>query len=137
MPLFVEELTKMILESGFIREADDRYELTAPLPTLAIPVTLHDSLLARLDRLNTAKTVAQLGAAIGRQFSYELLRAVWPMDEAILQQALGQLVETELLYQRGLPPRRRMYSSMPSSKKPPINPCSRVCGSSTISRSRR
>jgi len=73
------------------------------LPTLAIPVTLHDSLIARLDRLNTAKTVAQLGAAIGRQFSYELLRAIWPMDEATLQQALGQLVETELLYQRGLP----------------------------------
>jgi predicted ATPase len=104
VPLFVEELTKMVLESGFLREADDRYELTGPLPTLAIPVTLHDSLIARLDRLNTAKTVAQLGAAIGRQFSYELLRAVWSMDEATLQQALGQLVETELLYQRGLPP---------------------------------
>ncbi|MGH8070650.1 MAG: AAA family ATPase [Candidatus Entotheonellia bacterium] len=104
VPLFVEELTKMVLESGFIREADDRYELTGPLPTLAIPATLHDSLMARLDRLNTAKTVAQLGAAVGRQFSYELLRAVRPMDEATLQQALGQLVETELLYQRGLPP---------------------------------
>jgi class 3 adenylate cyclase/tetratricopeptide (TPR) repeat protein len=104
VPLFVEELTKMILESGFLREADDRYELTGPLPTLAIPVTLHDSLIARLDRLNTAKTVAQLGAAIGRQFSYELLRAVWPVDEATLRHALGELVETELVYQRGLPP---------------------------------
>jgi len=59
----------MVLESGFISEADDRYELTGPLPPLAIPVTLHDSLIARLDRLNTAKTVAQLGAGIGRQFS--------------------------------------------------------------------
>ena len=108
VPLFVEELTKMVLESGFISEADERYELTGPLPTLAIPVTLHDSLIARLDRLNTAKTVAQLGAAIGRQFSYELLRAIWPMDEATLQQALGQLVETELLYQRG-PPSQATY----------------------------
>jgi predicted ATPase/class 3 adenylate cyclase len=104
VPLFVEELTKMVLESGFIREADDRYELTGPLPTLAIPTTLHDSLMARLDRLNLAKTVAQLGAAVGRQFSYELLLAVRPMDEATLQQALGQLVETELLYQSGQPP---------------------------------
>jgi hypothetical protein len=97
-------MTKMVLESGFISEADDRSKLTRLLPTLTIPGTLHDSLIARLDRLNTAKTVAQLGAAIGRQFSYEFLRAVWPMDEATLQQALGQLVETELLYQRGLPP---------------------------------
>jgi TOMM system kinase/cyclase fusion protein len=104
VPLFVEELTKMVLESGFISEVEDRYELTGPLPPLAIPVTLHDSLIARLDRLNTAKTVAQLGAAIGRQFSYELLRAVCPMEEATLQQALGQLVDTELLYQTGLPP---------------------------------
>jgi predicted ATPase len=104
VPLFVEELTKMVLESGFISETDDRYELTGPLPPLAIPVTLHDSLLARLDRLNTAKTVAQLGATIGRQFSYELLQAVWPLDEATLQQALGQLVDTELLYQNGLVP---------------------------------
>jgi len=104
VPLFVEELTKMVLESGFVNEADDRYELAGPLPPLAIPLTLHDSLLARLDRLNTAKTVAQLGAAIGRQFSYELLQAVWPLDEAALQQALGQLVDTELLYQSGLVP---------------------------------
>ncbi len=104
VPLFVEELTKMVLESGFISEPDDRYELTGPLPPLAIPVTLHDSLLARLDRLSTAKTVAQLGAAIGRQFSCELLRAVWPLDEATLQQALEQLVDTELLYQNGLVP---------------------------------
>jgi predicted ATPase len=104
VPLFVEELTKMVLESGYINETDDRYELAGPLPPLAIPITLHDSLLARLDRLNTAKTVAQLGAAIGRQFSYDLLHAVWPLDEASLQQALGQLVDTELLYQSGLVP---------------------------------
>jgi class 3 adenylate cyclase/predicted ATPase len=104
VPLFVEELTKMILESGFLSEIGDRYMLTGPLPELAIPATLQDSLMARLDRLNAAKTVAQLAAAIGRQFSYELLSAVWPMDETTLRHGLGQLVDTELLYQSGVPP---------------------------------
>jgi class 3 adenylate cyclase/predicted ATPase len=104
VPLFVEELTKMVLESGILREAHDRYELTGPLPALAIPATLQDSLMARLDRLGTGKLVAQVGATIGRGFSYELLRAVSPVDEATLQQGLGRLVEAELLYQRGLPP---------------------------------
>jgi predicted ATPase len=104
VPLFVEELTKMVLESGLLKEAEDRYELTGPLPALAIPATLQDSLMARLDRLNAAKTVAQLAAAIGRQFSYELLWAVWPMDETTLRHGLSQLVDTELLYQSGVPP---------------------------------
>jgi class 3 adenylate cyclase/predicted ATPase len=104
VPLFVEELTKMVLESGWLREADGQYELTGPLPSLAIPTTLHDSLMARLDRQVTAKPVAQLGATIGRQFSYELLQAVSPLDEATLQDALWRLVQAELLYQRGLPP---------------------------------
>ena len=104
VPLFVEELTKTVLESGFLREADGAYELTTPLPPLAIPATLHDSLMARLDRLSTVKTVAQIGAIIGRTFAYEVLQAVAPLDEATLQQSLRQLVEAELLYQRGLPP---------------------------------
>jgi predicted ATPase len=104
VPLFVEELTKMVLESGFLHEANGSYEFTAPLPPLAIPATLHDSLMARLDRLSTVKTVAQLGAAIGRTFAYELLQAVAPLDEAILQHGLQQLVAAELVYQRGLPP---------------------------------
>ena len=63
--------------------------------------------MARLDRLNTAKEIAQIGAAIGREFSYDLIRAVSPLDEASLQQALAKLVEAELLYQRGLPPQVR------------------------------
>jgi predicted ATPase len=104
VPLFVEELTKMILESELLREVDDRYELTGPLPPLAIPATLHDSLVTRLDRWPTAKPVAQLGATIGRQFSFELIQAVSLADDATLRQALGQLVEAELLHQRGLLP---------------------------------
>ena len=69
VPLFIEELTKTILESGVLRDAGNRYELTGPLPAVAIPSTLHASLLARLDRLASVKDVAQIGATIGREFS--------------------------------------------------------------------
>src|SRR4029079_2884608 len=104
VPLFVEELTKMVLESGLLQEREERYELIGLLPPLAIPTTLHDSLMARLDRLATVKSLAQLGATLGREFSYELLHAVSLGDEGTLQRGLHQLVEAELLYQRGLPP---------------------------------
>src|ERR1043166_8501868 len=104
VPLFVEELTKTVLESGLLRETQGHYELTGPLPPLAIPATLHDSLMARLDRLATVKAVAPLGAVLGSPFSYELVQAVTPLDEESLQQALARLVEAELLYQRGVPP---------------------------------
>jgi class 3 adenylate cyclase/tetratricopeptide (TPR) repeat protein len=104
IPLFVEELTKTVLESGFLRLADGRYELTGSLPALSIPATLQDSLMARLDRLVTAKGMAQLGAVIGRQFSYALIRAASQLDDTTLQRELGRLVEHEILYQRGLPP---------------------------------
>jgi TOMM system kinase/cyclase fusion protein len=104
VPLFVEELTKTVLESGLLREGEDCYELAGPLPPLAIPATLHDSLMARLDRLATVKDVVQLGATIGRTFSYELLQMVSPLDDAMLQHSLRQLVEAELVYQRGVPP---------------------------------
>jgi class 3 adenylate cyclase/tetratricopeptide (TPR) repeat protein len=104
VPLFVEELTKMVLESGLLREGEERYELTGPLPPLAIPVTLQDALRARLDRLVEGKAVAQLGAVLGRTFAYQLLRAVAPLDELELWRGLGQLVQTEVLYQRGVPP---------------------------------
>jgi len=104
VPLFVEELTKMVLESGLLQEREDRYDLTSPLPPLAIPATLHDSLLARLDRLATVKSLAQLGATLGREFSYELLQAVSSWDERTLQRGLHQLVAAEMLYQQGLPP---------------------------------
>ena len=104
VPLFVEELTKMVLESGLLQERDDRYDLTGPLPPLAIPTTLHDSLMARLDRLAAVKGLAQLGATLGREFAYALLQAVSPWDESTLRWGLHQLVEAELLYQQGLPP---------------------------------
>ena len=104
VPLFVEELTKMVLESGLLQERAESYELLGPLPPLAIPATLHDSLRARLDRLAAVKPLAQLGATLGREFSYALLQAVSPWDEATLRLGLQQLVEAELLYQRGLPP---------------------------------
>jgi predicted ATPase len=104
VPLFVEELSKMVVESGLVREAAGHYELAGPLPPLAIPSTLQDSLMARLDRLAPVREIAQLGATLGREFSYELLYAVSSLDEGTLQQGLRQLVEVELVYQRGLPP---------------------------------
>ena len=99
VPLFVEELTQMVLESGLVHEQDDRYVLTNALPSLAIPSTLYDSLMARLDRLGTAKEVAQLAATIGREFSYEVLRAISPLEETRLTGALNRLVDAELLDQ--------------------------------------
>jgi class 3 adenylate cyclase len=104
VPLFVEELTKMVLESGLLQERTKCYALTGPLPPLAIPATLHDSLMARLDRLAAVKAIAQPGATLGREIPYELLQAVSPWDEGILQRGLHQLVEAEFLYQLGLPP---------------------------------
>jgi class 3 adenylate cyclase/tetratricopeptide (TPR) repeat protein len=107
VPLYVEELTKMLLASPLLREAADQYELTGPLRTVAIPDTLQDALMARLDQLNRAKEVAQLGAVLEREFAYELLQAIAPQDEDTLQAGLAQLVAAELLYQRGRPPRAR------------------------------
>ncbi len=104
VPLFVEEMTRMVLESGLVKEKEGTYELIESLPSLAIPSTLQDSLMARLDRLGTDKQVAQLGATLGREFSYELIQAVSPMDEPTLQQGLVRLVDAELLYQRDFPP---------------------------------
>lgn len=104
IPLFVEELTKMVLESGWLKDEGEHYALTGPLPPLSIPTTLQASLTARLDRLEGVKEVAQLGATLGRAFTYELIRAAARLDEARLQERLAQLVDAELLYQRGLPP---------------------------------
>ncbi|MGE0827250.1 MAG: adenylate/guanylate cyclase domain-containing protein [Candidatus Binatia bacterium] len=99
VPLFVEELTKAVLEAEAVGA-----RRAVPLQTLGIPATLQDALMARLDRLGDAKEVAQLGATIGREFSYDLLQALAVVSETLLQQGLRQLVEAELIYQRGLPP---------------------------------
>jgi predicted ATPase len=104
VPLFTEELTKTVLESEFLGDAGDRYVLAAPLPPLAIPATLHDSLMARLDRLAPVKEVAQIGACIGREFDHELLAAVVSLPEAELQAALDRLVAAELVFRRGVAP---------------------------------
>jgi class 3 adenylate cyclase/tetratricopeptide (TPR) repeat protein len=103
-PLSLEELTKSVLESGLLRERNGQLELAGALPPLAIPMTLHDSLMARLDRLDSAKMIAQLGAALGREFSFELLQAIAPVDEDRLRGALTKLVDSELVYQSGQPP---------------------------------
>lgn len=105
VPLFVEELTRMVVESDLLRERDGHYDLSGPLPPLAIPSTLQDSLTARLDRLGDAREIAQLAATIGRDFPYELLRSIGSKDEASLQRALEMLVEAEVLYRRGVVPR--------------------------------
>jgi class 3 adenylate cyclase/tetratricopeptide (TPR) repeat protein len=107
VPLFVEELTKNVLESGLLIEDGERYRLDGPLPPLAIPSTLQDSLMARLDRLGLVKEIAQIGAAIGREFNYALLNAVVGRDEPSLRGALAQLEDAELLFCTGAPPDAR------------------------------
>jgi tetratricopeptide (TPR) repeat protein len=107
VPLFVEELTKMLLESDLLHQETERYTLTGPLSAVAIPTTLQDSLMARLDRLPMIREVAQLGAVLGREFAYEMLRALAGVEDTLLQERLAQLVDTELLYQRGRPPRAK------------------------------
>jgi predicted ATPase/class 3 adenylate cyclase len=104
VPLFIEELTKAVVESGILVEAGDRYSMTGPVATLAIPTTLQASLLARLDRLATTREVAQIAAALGRQFSHELISAVAQMPQTQLDDALAQLVRAELMFRRGTPP---------------------------------
>src|SRR5262249_38617354 len=95
-PLFVEELTKTVLEAGILGEDAEGYRLDGPLPPLAIPATLQDSLMARLDRLAAVKEIGQISAAIGREFSYSLLRALVGRDETALKGALAQLEHAEI-----------------------------------------
>ncbi|MGB3534543.1 MAG: adenylate/guanylate cyclase domain-containing protein [Microcoleaceae cyanobacterium] len=125
IPLFVEEMTKMVIESGWLKEAETGYQLMGTLPHLAIPDTLKGLLMERLDRLDTAKEVAQLGAIIGREFSYELLRSIalkqmevrgsstLAFDEYTITQGLERLVETRLLFMKGeLPTASYMFRNV-------------------------
>src|SRR5215469_12988590 len=107
VPLFVEELTKTVLEGGLLVAGPQGWRLDGPLPPFAIPATLQDSLAARLDRLAPVKEIAQIGAAIGREFSYPVLRAVAGRDEPALRAALAQLEDAELLFRSGMLPDAR------------------------------
>src|SRR4249920_964050 len=100
-PLFVEELTKTVLEAGILVEEANGYRLDGPLPPLAIPATLQDSLMARLDRLAPVREIGQIAAAIGREFSYSLLRVSVGRDDTALKHALAQLEQAELVFRRG------------------------------------
>ena len=104
VPLFIEELTKTALESGMLRETADAFVLDRPLSELAIPTSLHDSLMARLDRMQPVKEVAQTAAVIGREFDHRLLVAIAPQPEAEVRAALERLADAELIFRRGLPP---------------------------------
>lgn len=104
VPLFVEELTKTVLESGVLIEREGVLTLDGPLDATLIPSTLQDSLMARLDRLDAVKEVAQLASCIGRAFSYRLLAQISELNAATLEAALEQLVQAELIFQRGAPP---------------------------------
>src|SRR5262249_43183187 len=128
VPLFIEELTKTVLESGLLQERDAHYVLERPLPPLAIPTTLDASLLARLDRLAPVREVAQIGAVVGREFHYELLNAVAGLPTEKLEEALGQLVQSELIVRRAEIPhavytfkhtlvRDAVYASLPKNRR--------------------
>jgi class 3 adenylate cyclase/tetratricopeptide (TPR) repeat protein len=104
VPLFIEEWTKAVVESGIVAEAGDRYVVVGPIAPLAIPTSLHASLLARLDRLAPTREVVQIAAALGRQFSHELINAVATMPKHQLDDALARLVRAELIFRRGTPP---------------------------------
>lgn len=104
VPLFIEELTKAVVESGVLVETGDRYVARGPVTQLAIPTSLQESLLARLGRLASTNNVAQIAAALGRQFSHDLISAVAEMPPQQLDDALSQLVDAELIFRRGTPP---------------------------------
>ena len=103
IPLFVEEMTKAVLEADG-EEAAQRIAVATPSPSVAVPSSLHASLMARLDRLGSAKEVAQVGAVIGREFSYALIAAVAHKEEVELQATLDRLMGAGLLFRQGIPP---------------------------------
>jgi predicted ATPase len=134
IPLFIEELTKAVVESGVVTETGDGYRVTGLVARLAIPTTLHASLIARLDRLDPPREVAQIAAALGRQFSHELISAVAPMPRQQLNEALARLVSAELIFRRGTPPpMRSTLSSTPWCRMPPtVRCCAASAGRSTL-----
>ena len=128
VPLFVEEFSKMVMEAEVLREVEGEMEISGSFPIHEIPDTLHDLLMERLDRMASDRDVVQLAATMGREFSYELIQAASGMDESQLQSELTKLVEAEMLYQKGRPPRcnflfkhsliqEAAYQSMTKSKR--------------------
>ena len=104
MPLFLEELTRSLLESDMVEEHEDEYVLHGDIEELAAPATLQDSLMARLDRLGSAKATAQLASVLGRDFRHNLLEVVSLLAADALDAAIGKLVEADLLYRAGVAP---------------------------------
>lgn len=104
VPLFIEELTKTILESGELRETGTSFELTGPLDRVTIPSTLHDSFMARLDRLQPIKEIAQMAACIGRSFDRSALARIARIDDEKLDDALAQLERSQVVFRRGAEP---------------------------------
>ena len=148
VPLFVEELTRTVLDSGLLVEAGDRYLPIGPLPALAIPSTLQDSLMARLDRLSPIKETAQIGACIGRVFQHRLLAAVSGTNQTQLDDALNQLEQAELVFRSGAPPdatytfkhalvRDTAYQSLLKSRRQQIHGKDRRRAGSRVRRHRR
>ena len=133
VPLFVEELTKMVLESGLLQEQEDRYELTGPLPPLAIPTTLHDSLMARLDRLATVKALAQLGATLGREFAYTCCRPSRRGMRGPCSEDCTSWSKRSSCTSGGCRRRPPIRSSMRLSRMRPIIACCGARGNSTTS----
>src|SRR5262249_29171680 len=103
IPLFVEEMTKAVVEAG-VEGAAEQVVAAVPSPSVVVPASLHASLMARLDRLGPAKEVAQIGAAIGREFSHALLDAVTRKPEAELASAVDRLTAAGLVFRQGVPP---------------------------------
>ena len=130
VPLFIEELTKTVLESGIVTEAGDHYAVTGSVAPLAIPTSLHASLLARLDRLAPTRDVVQIAAALGRQFSHELISAVAELPQQRLDDALAQLLNAELYSDAGCRPMQSTPSSTLWYKTPPIARYCAAVGSS-------
>ena len=132
VPLFIEEVTKSVLESGILREEDGAYVLEGPLPVVAVPSSLQASLMARLDRIAPARAVVQTGAAFGREFRYAILKAVTLLPDAKLEALLKLVVDSELVHQRGEPPHAiyafkhalvqdAAYDAIPKVERPSIH----------------
>lgn len=132
VPLFAEELTRTMLESGSLQETEDAFVVDRSMQRLAVPASLHDSLMARLDRLQPVKEVAQTAACIGRDFDYRLLAAILPLGDEALRDALSRLAQAELVFRHGTPPqshyafkhalvRDAAYESLLKSKRQEIH----------------